>query len=186
MSPEWLTAIGTLGTFIVIATSAAAALVQLRHMRSSNQIAALNEVRKRVESPEFQNFVRMARRLPELFADSEIRKQLIAPEFEFSQEYQWVLVLIYFYEHLGVLVKNGVIDRDVACDTWAEPLLAYWPALAPVIANRRAALNQPNLWANFEYFATVCRDWIERHPDGAYPSGAPRMPMPALWPETKP
>jgi hypothetical protein len=33
LSPEWLTAIGTIGTFVVIAASAAAALFQLRHMR---------------------------------------------------------------------------------------------------------------------------------------------------------
>ena len=54
MSPEWLTAVGTLGTFVVIAASAIAALLQLRHMRGSNQIIALNEVRETIESPAFQ------------------------------------------------------------------------------------------------------------------------------------
>lgn len=53
MSPEWLTAIGTIGTFVVIAALAAAALFQLRHMRGSNQIMALTEVRETVESADF-------------------------------------------------------------------------------------------------------------------------------------
>ena len=55
MTPEWLTAIATAGTFIVIAASAVAAIFQLRHMRGSNQITALTECRERLESREFQD-----------------------------------------------------------------------------------------------------------------------------------
>ena len=70
MSAEWVTAIATLGTFIVIAASAVAALMQLRHMRGSNQIVALTECRETMESETFQNareFVLMV--LPELLKD---------------------------------------------------------------------------------------------------------------------
>ena len=55
MTPEWLTAIATAGTFIVIAASAVAAIFQLRHMRGSNQITALTECRETMESREFQD-----------------------------------------------------------------------------------------------------------------------------------
>jgi hypothetical protein len=58
MSAEWVTAIGTIGTFVVIAASAVAALVQLRHMRGSNQIAALNELRETMESESFHSDLR--------------------------------------------------------------------------------------------------------------------------------
>jgi hypothetical protein len=44
MSTELLNSIATLGTFVVIAATALAALVQLRHMRGSNQIAALSDL----------------------------------------------------------------------------------------------------------------------------------------------
>ncbi len=54
MSAEWVTAIASLGTFVVIAASAAAALLQLRHMRGGNQIAALNEIREALESERFE------------------------------------------------------------------------------------------------------------------------------------
>jgi hypothetical protein len=46
MSAEWVTAIATSVTALVIASSAAAALFQLRHMRGSNQIVALTELRE--------------------------------------------------------------------------------------------------------------------------------------------
>ena len=99
-------------------------LIQLRHVRASNQIAALNETRERVE--------------------------------------------------------NGVIDRTIACETWAIPLPTYWPNLAPIVANRRATLHTPALWENFEYLIALCKQWIATHPHGA---NAPRVPLPELWKE---
>ncbi|HVS45980.1 MAG TPA: hypothetical protein VMS32_04880 [Verrucomicrobiae bacterium] len=158
-------------------------LIQLRHVRASNQIAALNETRERVESPEFQEFVRKARELPRYMADPAARRRLLAPEMDFPGEFQWLLVLMYFYEHLGILVKNGVIDRTIACETWAIPLLTYWPNLAPIVANRREALHTPALWENFEYLMALCKQWIATHPHGAYPPNAPRVSLPELWPE---
>lgn len=56
MSAEWVTAIATAGTFVVIAASAAAALVELRHLRGSNQIAA----RKDIGSSLWENFEYLA------------------------------------------------------------------------------------------------------------------------------
>ena len=46
MSTELVNTFATLGTFVVIAATAIAAIVQLRHMRGSNQIVALNELRE--------------------------------------------------------------------------------------------------------------------------------------------
>ena len=54
MSLELVNTLATFGTFFVIAATAIAAIVQLRHARSSNQIAALNELRETMETPEFQ------------------------------------------------------------------------------------------------------------------------------------
>jgi hypothetical protein len=41
MSLEAWSTVASLGTFLVVAATALAALVQLRHLRSSNQIAAI-------------------------------------------------------------------------------------------------------------------------------------------------
>jgi hypothetical protein len=53
MSLELVNTLATFGTFLVIAATAIAAVVQLRHARSSNHIAALNELRETMESPDF-------------------------------------------------------------------------------------------------------------------------------------
>jgi hypothetical protein len=46
MSLQLVNTLATFGTFVVIAATAIAAIVQLRHARSSNHIAALNELRE--------------------------------------------------------------------------------------------------------------------------------------------
>lgn len=46
MSLELVNTLATLATFLVIAATAIAAIIQLRHARCSNQIAALTELRE--------------------------------------------------------------------------------------------------------------------------------------------
>jgi hypothetical protein len=53
MSLELLNTFGTFGTFVVIAATALVALVQLRHMRGSNQIAALSDLYEKERTPEY-------------------------------------------------------------------------------------------------------------------------------------
>jgi hypothetical protein len=184
MSPEWLTAVGTLGTFVVIAASAAAALMQLRHMRGSNQIIALNEVRETIESPVFQaaeNFV--LRELPQRLEDPAVRAILLMPFF--PSEYQPARTVANFFETFGALVKNGIIDPEIACDLWGGVAIRAWDALTPVIANRRAMLGTSALWENFEYLTVLSKRHLKNHPEGGFPKRMERLPLPEMWPETK-
>jgi len=184
MSPEWLTAIGTLGTFVVIAASAIAALMQLRHMRGSNQIIALNEVRETIESAAFQaaeSFV--LRELPDRLNDPAVRTALVMPFF--PAEYQPVRTIANFFETFGALVKNGIIDPRIACDLWGNVTIRVWDALAPVTANRRTLPGWSAVWENFEYLTVLSKRFYAEHPNGAYPKGMERLPLPELWPEGK-
>jgi hypothetical protein len=61
MSLELVNTLATFGTFLVIAGTAIAAIVQLRHARSSNQIEAFAELRQENAASEMQpslHFVR--------------------------------------------------------------------------------------------------------------------------------
>ena len=71
MTADWVTAIATVGTFLVILASAIAALAQLRHMRGSNQIIALTECRETLESDGF--------RQAQQFVSYELPKRLRDP-----------------------------------------------------------------------------------------------------------
>lgn len=171
MSAEWVTAIATLGTFIVIAASAVAALLQLRHMRGSNQIAALTECRETLESEAFQEartFV--TTELPQLLMNPDTRDRLSTALF--PKELRAAGNVANFFESMGAFVRFNIIDRNIACDLWCGVVLSSWEALLPVTRIRRRV--DPGVWENFEYLAVLSKQFIERFPT-SYPPGMPRM-----------
>jgi hypothetical protein len=158
-----------------------AALLQLRHMRAGNQIVALNEVRETIESPSFQKTILFVRELPQRLTDPEVRHALA--QSQFPAEYQRLRTLANFFEHVGTLVKNRIINRHIAADLWGGVIVGNWNALSPIITNRRIISDQPALWENFEYLAVVCDDFRKLHPNGAFPKGTRRMAPAQRWPE---
>lgn len=175
MSPEWVTAATSAGTFVVIAASAVAALVQLRHMRGSNQIVALTECRETLESPEFraaQRFV--SYELPKRLTDpAEARK---AAQIPFLGEYEAIATVANFFESMGLFVKSGIIDKHIACDFWSFVVLRNWDALLPITTYAREQIEQPALWENFEYMAALSQAYQNEHPT-SYPKHMARMPQ---------
>lgn len=174
MNAEWLTAIATVGTFVVIAASAVAALIQIRHMRGSNQITAMIECRETAESPAFrqaQSFV--LSELPKRLADPA--ESARAAQLPFGGEYAAVGTVANFFETLGAFVKHGIIDKEMACDLWSDMALATWNALAPVVTYLRENRRSDALWENFEYMAALSVQFLEEHPS-TYPSGTAHMP----------
>jgi hypothetical protein len=164
------------GTFIVIAATAIAAIVQLRHLRSSNQISAISGVQEAMESAEFAAARRFIQNdLPRLMKEPRFAERLANRVMD--DELASLNHLSNLFENLGVFCKYGIIDKDVACDLFSGPALSSWNAMAPFIAIRRRVLDAPALLENFEYLAMLCEDFEARHPDGAYPRGARRMPV---------
>lgn len=177
MSAEWVTAAGTIGTFVVIAASAVAALMQLRHMRGSNQIVALTECRETLEAPDFraaQRFVSYD--LPKRLEDPNEVLRIALPQSQFEGEYQAIDTVANFFENLGVFVKNRIIDPGLACDMWAYVVMRNWSALVPIVTFVREDLREPRVWENFEYLAMLCTQYMERRGGGQYPQNFPRMP----------
>lgn len=173
MSADWVTAIATAGTFVVIAASAIAALLQLRHMRGSNQIVALTECRETMESKEFQGARRfLITVLPELLKDPQVQANLRAPYI--PDDLHPVILVANFFESMGAFVRYGIIDRRIACDVWCGVVVSSWSALLPVIRVRREM--DAGIWENFEYLTVLCEDFMNRHPT-AYPQGMRRMPL---------
>jgi hypothetical protein len=175
MSAEWVTAIATAGTFVVIAASAIAALIQLRHMRGSNQIVALTECRETLESPEFREAQRfVSYELPQRLKDpQECRK---AAQIPFRGEYEAIGTVANFFESMGLFVKSGIIDKRIACDFWSYVVTRNWEALSPITSYVRHELDQPALWENFEYMAALSERYQREHPT-SYPNGMAHMPV---------
>jgi hypothetical protein len=183
MSLELVNTLATFGTFLVIAATAIAAVVQLRHARSSNHIAALNELRETMESADFQ----AARQ----FVEGELSKKLQDPSFRYQIDapaartgetrplHAKIDSLGNFYESIGILIKTGLIDRDLVLEIWCGNVIRAWERLAPITAIARR--KSDSVWENFEYLTVLARGWKTAHPRGTYPAGAQRIALEDEW-----
>lgn len=185
MSLEAVNTFATLGTFLVIAATAIAALIQLRHARSSNQIEALAEFREGTQDPEM--------RLAERFVLHDLREKLNDPGFRYQlanteamtadTQSSWsdIRRVANFLENMGVLVKNGLADENMVLDIFSTLVLTLWERLKPVAAIRRQASGDNAIWENFEYLAVLSQDWEARYPNGTYPPGVRRIDLNYPW-----
>jgi len=59
--------------------------------------------------------------------------------------------ILYFYETVGTLVKNGLLDRDLVYDwLWAAGM---WAKVGPAAERAREKAGVPELFENFEALA---------------------------------
>ena len=116
--------------FVVIATTAIAAIVQLRHMRGSNQITALNELRETMETPEYQDAQQFVMtELSVKLSDPAFRRQIFdrsAGTPDTRPMIAKVNRIGNFFETLGALVKAEMIDRDLALDVLSGNVARAW------------------------------------------------------------
>ncbi len=175
MSLELVNTFVTLGTFLVIAATAIAALVQLRHMRGSNQITVLNELRETKETLEFEEARQFTGKLPELMCDPAFRYQLANRSVRTDERASKIGRLGNYYEAMGILVKTGLVEKDLVLDFWSGGVLADWERLAPVAAVMRR--QDDAVWENFEYLTVLAQDWDAAHPKGTYPAGVRRLDL---------
>lgn len=178
MTADWLAAAASLATFVVIAASAIAAIVQLRHVYNSNQLAFFNDFRHETETPEFRAAISfIIYEYPQRVQDPAFRDALMRPN---SEEWLKIREVGNLLDSTAAIVKHGMVDRDLACDMLYSTVIRTWETLAPLIATRRAELGYA-VWEDFEYFVLLCRRFRARFPDGTYPRGEERVALPAAW-----
>lgn len=175
MTPEWISAIASIVTMLVIGASAIAALLQLRHLRSSNQIELIANWTEHIEAEHFQNAV--------AFVTNDLRV-LLADESRLHDlswtplpaELRPLRMIANHFESVGSSVRRGVIEADVACDLWAYLVVRVWDGILPVTTYMRYKTGAIGIWENFEYLALLSKRWIEVHDGGTYPPNEPRLP----------
>lgn len=179
MSLEMWNTIGSVGTLVVIASTEIVALVQLRHMRGSNQIAALTEIREALESPVYKAATQfITYQLPQLLEDSSVRTRL--QKRPLDNELQPVEMIGNFYENMGAFIKYGIIDKHIALDLWCGVILENWKALEPATVIRRRTLS-PVLLENFEYISVLAEDWMAYPTFSSYPKRTRRRTIEDQW-----
>ncbi len=184
MSLELWNTIATTGTFLVIAATAVAAVVQLRHVRSSNQIAVLNELRATYDTPAYAEARQyMLVDLPKALADPTFRYHLAKNDRRTSEaqaDIARIELIGNSFEVMGLLVKTGLIDRGLVLEIWSGLVTTAWERLAPAtaIVRRRGGAG---VWENFEYLAVIAEDWLAATPSGTYPPGMRRLQLKDEW-----
>ncbi len=181
MSQETLGTAAAIGTFIVIAATAIAAVVQLRHLRAQNQLTGLLTVLARVEDPQFNEWVDGAREmLKSRLPDPVYRSAILDGTYQ-RKNNPW-LNLANSYDWVGSLVKHKLIPEESLLDVYAGRVIQAWDIVegaVPLVRKR----SGPSVWENFEYLVVRAREWNEQHAKGAYPKGVQRVQIDVTWPE---
>lgn len=183
------TAAGLL-TVTIVAATALAAIIQLRHLRAANQIQALIAVGEKLDSSEFTDALTTVNDgLEAALADVKFRAYEIAifrrlPPPKVDQRYvdmhRATILIGNTFELMGLLVKNGIVDQRIFVDSYCGITLSAWKRLADYAALGREA-GDPNGWEYFEYLAVLSEDWLRAHPS-SYPKGVRRYPLHNPWP----
>ncbi|MDQ6933547.1 MAG: hypothetical protein M3160_10300, partial [Candidatus Eremiobacteraeota bacterium] len=157
MNAEWISAFAAVATFVVIAATAIAAMVQLRHIRSANQLTGLLHFSEIFESEGFQKAV--------AFIEQQLLRQLQDPAFvdglmlpNPDRRAHPELVVCDFLEQQGSYVKFGMIDKEQYIDVTGAFVTSMWQQLREVIAIRRVARSSAAMYENFEYLASLIQN----------------------------
>jgi hypothetical protein len=193
MSLDSINSIAPLLTVIIVAATAIAALVQLKHMRAGNQITAMLSIGEELSGDLFRDAATLIRNeIDAAMEDPAYREYEFAmsagqPAPKVSSEYvelrQAGIIVGNAFEELGILVKRGVIDREMFLDRYCALILNNWKRLEQSTALGRAALGNDLSWENFEYLAILSEDWMAKYEKmGTYPAGVRRMALKHRWP----
>ena len=182
MNWEELSAVSTFVTMIIIAASAIAAVLQLRHMRAGNAITGFLGFMDRWSSPtarRLQNFVfsgELARKLE----DPAYRAALTRPQVDRVEHPE--VEYMDFWESLGMFVKLGYFAEDAVMESGGSVAIIAWENLKPVIAIIRRARGAL-IYDNFEYLVSRAIIWDAKHPDGVFPKGTPHLLVEDPYPD---
>jgi len=178
---EAASALSQIGTFVVIAATAVTAIVQLRHLRSGNQLMWMRGLAQDYEGAEFRDafhFVRsqLTDRLKEAPFRNELRSGLI------DRAKHPEVVILNLFENWGRYYRGGAVDRTLFLSQFCRVITSHWEVLEPavtLIASRTGGVNTS--FGSFEYLTVRARAWMVEHPHADYPKGSPRIPLTDRW-----
>lgn len=175
MSLELWSAIASSATFVVLATTAIVAVIQLQHIRGSNQVTALDEFREALESPQYRAGMLVAVDLARRVNDPAVRRDLEADPLP-----DWLQPLGYLFrlfETLGTYVKHGIVSERIVFDLWRSPFIDNWDRLAPAIVVMRRSEGLAFM-ENFEMLACLAKRWRN---ESRYPKRLLRIAPEDRW-----
>ncbi|HEY4432977.1 MAG TPA: hypothetical protein VGM99_01130 [Candidatus Cybelea sp.] len=179
MTWESVIALATVAQVLLLGAAAAVALVQMRHLRRQNDLAAFLEMMKVYNSPE----LRRAR----AFVTDELEERLRDPEFRHeivegrgSAEHHPERVVLTSFATAGLMSR--LVTWDLIVRFYLNMAPSFWTRLLPVIALMRTRV--PYAMVSFQELVTRCRAVNE---DKLRAQDYARMPnsLRPMWAETQ-
>ncbi|MCX6654153.1 MAG: hypothetical protein NTY03_03420 [Candidatus Bathyarchaeota archaeon] len=84
---------------------------------------------------------------------------------ENTEKYRSLAVMIRFFEGIGVMVKEGLIDIRLVALTMAGDTKIFWEMLKPVINQWRLEMRYPRLCDETEYLYGELMKYMDQHPE---------------------
>ena len=143
MGWDELSAIGSIGATLVILVGSIAAVVQLKHLRLSNQMETYLDLMRQLNSPEMIE----AREYAEShdFEDPEVLRKA----FEGGLDHR-ILFVGGFYQVVARLINLGILDKELfAPINMSAPRV--WRSIKPVAYELRARSPENPRWTDLEY-----------------------------------
>ena len=175
MSPEWLAAISSLATLFVIGLTAYAAMRQITHLRSGNQVAALLPLTEKYQTPEIQESLDyVIGQLNLDLRDPEVRDGVRArPSAGPTKKANKIFN---FYESVGALVCARALDLQLVLRYFTLPS-EMWEIGSDFIALSRSTRGN-EVFENFEALVAMQLAYEKNHGTSLYPRGLPRVDVP--------
>jgi hypothetical protein len=125
LSFEAVNSAAAVATFLVIAATAIAAILQLRHVRAGNQLASLLAITKREQQADFESHLHFVRtELTHKLDESNYRAGLdIVGLVDRTQHPE--LHVIAWFEQIGVLVRTRYLEEAVYLDVASGRVAFY-------------------------------------------------------------
>jgi len=185
MSPEFWNTFASTGTFVVIGVTAIVAFIQLRHLRSANQVAAVQTFFMTYEGAELSEAFKFVRnQLSERLEDPAFRNELRSGQFDRFHHPE--IQVCNFFDQWGAYYRNRVIDRPTFMQLNGQLVAQFWKKLEPVVSLVADPVNGNTSFQQFEYLTVEARRWLKIHPTGDFPKNTPRIPLFDAWREADP
>lgn len=180
---EVLNTAATIGTFLVISATAVAAILQLRHLRASNQIEAIQYAVDTFGSSQMQRAIKFV--LDDLeprLDDPGFRGEVLDRSYDIERHPE--LLVCNFQELMGSYVYHGLIPFDIFMDVAPVTPNVLWRHVEPYIALRRKVSDHPQaVYEYFEWLAVKSAAYSRKYRAGVLDGKFERLPVRDRWPD---
>ncbi len=73
-----------------------------------------------------------------------------------------MMSLLSFYQHIGWLVKTGLMDINAVKENMHLPVIRVWEKLMPALYRGTEDSGKPEDWDNFDYLYTEMKKYREQ------------------------